>query len=108
MQSLGSCGMPVPRFSDPDYNYGAPLPRALKKRVMRAHNGICHVCGKPGSDEIDHILNRKSGGSDAWENLAPIHKAPCHVQKTQEEAQRARNARKRRKGPEHPGRKRKT
>lgn len=93
-------------WSDPDRSYGPPLPRKLKQSVLRAHKGVCHWCGLPGGDEVDHVLNRRAGGTDDPSNLAPIHKKPCHVAKTQQEAASARSARKHRKPPEHPGRSR--
>ena len=93
-------------WSDPDREYGPPLSKSVKRAVLRAHAGVCHWCGKPGGDEVDHILNRRSGGSDDPENLAPIHKYPCHNEKTQQEAQRARKRRARREPPQHPARKR--
>lgn len=93
-------------WSDPDRNYGAPLPKSLKKRVLREHAGVCHWCGKPGASVVDHIVNRRSGGSDDPENLAPIHPHPCHVEKTSQEATAARKRRTHREPPTHPARKR--
>lgn len=92
-------------WSDPDRNYGVPLSRQVRKRVLREHAGVCHWCGKPGGDEVDHVVNRRSGGSDDLENLRPIHKYPCHNEKTQQEAQSARRKRSHREPPQHPGRK---
>jgi 5-methylcytosine-specific restriction protein A len=60
-------------------------------RVMRAHDGICHVCGRPGSDRVDHVLPLAEGGADTMDNLRPIHQWPCHADKTQAEAARARS-----------------
>lgn len=96
-------------WNDPDRNYGPPLPRKLKQSVIRAHKGVCHWCLKPGAEVVDHIVNRRSGGSDDPSNLAPIHgtgPGNCHSQKTAQEANAARAARKHRKPPQHPGRKR--
>lgn len=84
-------------------NYGPPLSPRLKRTVLREHAGICHWCGKPGGDEVDHVVNRRSGGSDDPSNLRPIHKTPCHTAKTQAEAAAARAARRKRKPPKHPG-----
>jgi 5-methylcytosine-specific restriction endonuclease McrA len=58
--------------------------------VMSMHEGICHVCGFPGSDEVDHVIHLGEGGDDTMDNLRPIHSEPCHRLKTQDEAQRAR------------------
>lgn len=60
--------------------------------VMRLHDGICHVCGHPGSDEVDHVVSLAEGGADTMDNLRPIHAVPCHVVKTAAEAARARSA----------------
>lgn len=60
--------------------------------VMLRDDGVCHVCGQAGADEVDHVVPIAEGGEDAVENLAPIHSRPCHERKTQAEAARARRA----------------
>lgn len=60
------------------------------KRVMRRYRGVCHVCGQAGADEVDHV---DPNGPDDESNLRPIHSRPCHLDKTQAEATRARLAR---------------
>ena len=35
---------------------------------------ICHLCGGPGADTVDHIQARALGGTDALDNLAPAHR----------------------------------
>ena len=40
---------------------------------MRAHQGICYICGQAGADAIDHIVAVSWGGSDDISNLAPAH-----------------------------------
>lgn len=62
----------------------------INRTVMHVHGGICHVCEKPGADEVDHVIPVSEGGPDTFENRRPIHSDPCHKNKTQEEAQRAR------------------
>ena len=52
-----------------------------RKRVLRAHNNICHVCGHPGATEVDHVRNQARNGSDDPHNLRPIHPT-CHKRKT--------------------------
>lgn len=47
---------------------------------MRAHNGICHICGQPAADAIDHIVPVALGGSDDPMNLAPAHTS-CNTAK---------------------------
>lgn len=58
------------------------------RRIMRAHAGICHVCGQPGADQVDHVIPLAEGGDDAEHNLRPIHGGPgsCHARKTSAEA----------------------
>jgi len=75
------------------------------RRVLRAHAGICHVCGKPGAGQVDHVIPLAQGGADDIANLRPIHAEPCHREKTQREAKQARQrVSRRRPTPErHPG-----
>lgn len=65
--------------------------QARHKRIMRQHQGICHVCNKPGADQVDHVIPLSQGGTDEDDNLAPIHAYPCHKDKTAREAQQARS-----------------
>ena len=58
--------------------------------VMYRDDGVCHVCGQPGADEVDHVVPLAEGGDDHVSNMAPIHARPCHAEKTQLEARRAR------------------
>lgn len=58
--------------------------------VMVRDAGVCHVCGQPGADEVDHVVCTTEGGADHVDNMAPIHSRPCHAEKTQAEAARAR------------------
>lgn len=60
-------------------------------RIMRRYQRVCHVCGKPMADEVDHVIALSEGGADTDDNLRPIHSKPCHERKTQAEAQRARS-----------------
>lgn len=75
------------------------------KRIMRLHNGVCHVCGLVGADEVDHVIPLCEGGLDEDHNKRPIHRTPCHVRKTAQEAGRAKGRKySRRREPEpHPG-----
>lgn len=68
------------------------------KAVMQLHDGICHVCSRPGADQVDHVIPTVAAasptgeaGPDTMDNLRPIHAEPCHRVKTQAEAQRARS-----------------
>jgi 5-methylcytosine-specific restriction endonuclease McrA len=74
------------------------------KAVMHLHDGICHVCGRPGADQVDHVIPTEPEARlpehrhlplsyvDSMDNLRPIHLRPCHTDKTQTEAARARAA----------------
>ncbi|PHX60518.1 MAG: hypothetical protein CK552_05480 [Actinobacteria bacterium] len=44
-----------------------------REQVMRAHGGICHICGQGAADAIDHLVPVAWGGSDDPSNLAPAH-----------------------------------
>lgn len=44
-----------------------------RQSVMREHEGICHLCGEPYADAIDHIIPVAHGGSDHPDNLRPAH-----------------------------------
>lgn len=59
-------------------------------RILTRHMRTCHVCGKPMADQVDHVIPLAEGGPDTDDNLRPIHSRPCHTNKTQAEAQRAR------------------
>lgn len=65
-----------------------------RARVMRNHACVCHVCGRPGADEVDHVVNvkrwldeRRPGSPHDESNLRPIHSVPCHAAKTARERQ---------------------
>lgn len=76
------------------------------QRQVLADSDICYVCGKPGSDGVDHVIPRHKGGSEGRENLAPIHTDPCHNRKSSAEGiSRKRELRALRKRPleRHPG-----
>lgn len=66
---------------------------ARRKRVLEGLQYVCHVCGgigAPDQMEVDHVIPLSEGGADDERNLAPIHKSPCHVEKTAAESARAR------------------
>ena len=44
-----------------------------REMVMRRDQGLCHLCGRPHADAIDHIVPVAWGGSDDPTNLAPAH-----------------------------------
>lgn len=63
------------------------------KRILKRHNGICHVCGLQGADRVDHVIPLAEGGQDVDANKRPIHNEPCHRRKTADEAARGRGRR---------------
>lgn len=60
------------------------------QRILHRHDGICHVCGLPGATIVDHVIPTFEGGADTDDNKRPIHDKPCHADKTNAEAARAR------------------
>lgn len=50
---------------------GRPWLRARAK--VLAASDVCHLCGKPGADSVDHVIPRSLGGSDDLTNLRPAH-----------------------------------
>jgi 5-methylcytosine-specific restriction enzyme A len=66
------------------------LPRdwpQLRAAVLTRDGGVCHVCGGPGADEVDHVV---PGDNHRLENLAAIHDRPCHRRKSAREGNAAR------------------
>lgn len=63
----------------------------INRAVMLQHEGVCHVCGQPGADQVDHVIALTEGGDDTIDNRRPIHAEPCHRVKTAKESARARN-----------------
>jgi 5-methylcytosine-specific restriction protein A len=85
-----------------------PLPRdwgRIRKRVLRRDQGICYVCGRPGANQVDHIVPVSMGGGEEDANLAAIHERPCHAAKTSREAnaQNPRAQPRKRAEERHPG-----
>lgn len=76
----------------PDALSGRKL-QARNAKVIRAHRGVCHVCGLPGATVVDHVVPFAEGGTDEASNLAPIHPEPCHRVKSAGEAARGRSRR---------------
>ena len=59
------------------------------RRVLYAHDTVCHICGHIGATEVDHVVPLAEGGADDESNLRPAH-AGCHRAKTGREAARGR------------------
>lgn len=51
--------------------------RVRNQAILRASD-VCHICGHPGSDAVDHVIPLARGGTDDPHNLRPAHHtAPC-------------------------------
>jgi 5-methylcytosine-specific restriction enzyme A len=78
--------------------------RRQRARILQRDHHICHVCGQPGADEVDHIVPISQGGTNHDTNLAAIHNTPCHRRKSSSEGTQARwNPRRHRPAEPHPG-----
>lgn len=52
--------------------------RQARNRRILAASDVCHICGHPGSDAIDHVQALARGGSEDVANLRPAHHdVPC-------------------------------
>ncbi|WP_322861868.1 HNH endonuclease [Aeromonas allosaccharophila] len=69
--------------------------RKLRKRILVRDNYLCQVCLALGivtpATQVDHIVNKAAGGTDAESNLQGICDH-CHDTKTRAEALAARQA----------------
>jgi len=93
------------------------LTPATRHAVLTAHYGVCHICGHPGAEQVDHVIpwSQWAGPGSAHHpsNLAPAHGEncttcgrACHPDKTEAERLagiRARKQAKRRPPERHPG-----
>ena len=57
--------MPKPGLGDPTYR--------RNRAAVLAASDICHLCGLPGADSVDHLIPRSKGGDNSMSNLAPAH-----------------------------------
>lgn len=53
--------------------WGGRRVTALKARVLATMGTVCHLCGRPGADTVDHLVPRAAGGDDSMDNLRPAH-----------------------------------
>lgn len=65
--------------------------RKLREAVLQRDSHLCKPCAKRGiyspATEVDHIINKKAGGSDEMSNLQSICPT-CHAEKTQKEGKK--------------------
>lgn len=47
--------------------------KRTRQAVLIAHNYICHMCGHPGADTVDHLVPLAHGGTNTYDNLRPAH-----------------------------------
>jgi 5-methylcytosine-specific restriction endonuclease McrA len=47
--------------------------RQQRNARILAASDVCHICGHPGSDAVDHVVALARGGIDADPNLKPAH-----------------------------------
>lgn len=75
----------------------------IRPRVFATYGDICHLCGLPGADVVDHVA---AGDDHSLANLRPAHDDPCHRRKSAQEGVQARAARResiKRPAERHPG-----
>ena len=44
----------------------------INKTILSASD-ICHICGHPGADAVDHVIPLSKGGTEARSNKKPVH-----------------------------------
>jgi HNH endonuclease len=52
----------------------------VRRKVLDRDQGCCYLCGKLGSDEVDHLIEVADGGTNRMDNLASCH-SKCHRRK---------------------------
>jgi 5-methylcytosine-specific restriction endonuclease McrA len=51
--------------------------KRIRPFILRRDHGICHICKRPGADQVDHLTPVSMGGTDDPSNLAAAH-ARCN------------------------------
>lgn len=47
--------------------------RMARNRRILAQSDVCHICGEPGADSVDHVIALARGGTEDAANLRPAH-----------------------------------
>lgn len=58
--------------------------QSTRKYILERDAYVCQHCGKPNSNQVDHIIPKAQGGTDAPENLQTLC-ISCHSKKTAHE-----------------------
>lgn len=53
-----------------------------RNRRILAVSDVCHICGQPGADSVDHVIPLAHGGTEDLSNLRPAHMHPCNRSKS--------------------------
>ncbi len=68
----------APKRSDPAHrHYGTQAWRKAALAAVERDHGLCALCGRPGADTADHVVERRHGGTDHPSNLRAVHRG-CH------------------------------
>lgn len=62
-----------------------------RTRIFLAHQGVCAVCGGKivgKAWDLDHGRALALLGDDTEDNLYPVHRSPCHREKTKADVAR--------------------
>ena len=75
------------RPSSHERGYCSASWRRTRLAVIARDAGICQICGLLviGRGDVDHIVPKARGGTDALDNLQYVHVA-CHSRKTVRES----------------------
>ena len=46
---------------------------SYRQEILRRDSYVCHLCGKPGADSVDHLVPVSKGGNDSAINLKAAH-----------------------------------
>ena len=69
-----------------------------RTRIFLAHQGVCAVCGGKivgKAWDLDHGRALALLGDDTEDNLYPVHRSPCHRDKTKDDVAKIAKAKRR-------------